>query len=236
MHIDARGGHNRKSINKDFFKLWSPSMAYVLGLISADGAVEDVRNSSRTCYFTISSVDKSLIIQVKKVLNSSHRIYIKEPRFQKFKNGSYFCTKQFILRIGSKNMFQDLVNLGVTPRKSLRLTLPKMSDEYFRYYLRGYFDGDGCVHVSLQKGYKIPEIITIFTSGCKSFLDSLNYKLHNQIGTPQMKVNINSGAFRLRYREKNSLKILSFIYEELNSAPYLARKYKIYQSYLKGLN
>ena len=41
---DPRGGHNRSSINQDFFKSWSPNMAYVLGLIYADGTIEDVKS------------------------------------------------------------------------------------------------------------------------------------------------------------------------------------------------
>ncbi len=209
-------------------------MAYVLGLISADGAVEDVRDSSRTCYFTITNVDEDLMFQVKETLNSSHKIYEQSAGFQEFNNGTFFCAKKFILRVGSKTMVQDLINLGITPRKSLRLKLPKIPDKYFRFYLRGYFDGDGCTHVSVQKGRKVLEIAMIFTSGCESFLDKLNHKIYAKIGTSLKNIYFNSGAFRLRYGKSNSLKILSYMYDGLNSTPYLARKYKIYQNYLNS--
>src|SRR4030067_800895 len=65
MYRDPRGGHNRKKVNECFFKTWSPQMAYVLGLIYADGAVEDVRQSSRTCYLQLSSIDKELLESVR---------------------------------------------------------------------------------------------------------------------------------------------------------------------------
>jgi hypothetical protein len=46
MFCDVRGGYNHNKINENFFKTWSPKMAYILGLIFADGAIEDVRNSN----------------------------------------------------------------------------------------------------------------------------------------------------------------------------------------------
>lgn len=211
-------------------------MAYVLGLISADGAIIDARKSSRTCYIVLSSVDKTLIQQVKDAVGSSHKIYKKAPKVQKFKNKSYHCAEAFILRIGSKTMFQDLINLGITPRKSLRLTMPRMTKDCFRFFLRGYFDGDGCVHVSTPKENNKPRIVTIFTSGCSDFLENLSKNISMYTGAIPMKIHFNSGAYRLRSNMATSLKILKFMYSDLNSAPYLDRKYQVYQNYLKTSN
>ena len=133
-------------------------------------------------------------------------------------------------------MIQDLINLGLIPRKSLRLRLPEMPTEHFEFFTRGYFDGDGCVHVSVQKGSRKPKISVIFTSGSKKFLGNLSIKLQENLNISLNRVYYNSGAFRLKYREENSLKILSFMYKNLYKAPYLNRKYQIYQNYLKSLN
>lgn len=127
-------------------------MAYILGLIYSDGAIEDVRSSSRTCYFTISSNNKTLLVKVRKALSSNHTIYFKKPRMVKFTGGKfYLCRKTYILRVGNKKMFDDLVDLGLTPRKSLKLVFPQISHRYFGFFLRGYFDGDGCVMDWIQK-------------------------------------------------------------------------------------
>ena len=72
---DPRGGHNRSPINNFFFQTWSPSMAYILGFIFADGAIEDVQKSSRTCYLLITSKDLEILEQIKNALNSKHTIY-----------------------------------------------------------------------------------------------------------------------------------------------------------------
>lgn len=236
MNIDSRGGGNRKKIDKHFFKKYVPKMSYVLGLMCADGAVEDVRKSSRTCYFTITSKDYSLISQIKTVLNSSHKIYIKRAHFQKFKNGTYLCSKNYILRVGSKEMCQDIIDIGVRPRKSLRIRLPKITDNLFEFYLRGYFDGDGCVNVGVSCSRELPEIKVIFSSGCKKYLEQLSLKLSKLLSIKTTKVNFDSGVYRLRYHKSDSMNILKFMYKDLKKAPFLERKYNIYQNYLKNLN
>lgn len=236
MYRDPRGGHNRKKINEYFFRSWSHAMSYVLGLIYADGAVEDVRKSSRTCYFTISSNDRSLLDQVRKALSSEHIIYSRKPRVTKFTSGrSYFCRENFNLRIGNKVMFSDLIKLGLTPKKSLNMEFPQVPPEYFNHFLRGYFDGDGCVMIKVRKGQSAKSVIVAFTSGCKKFLETLSEKLHSYLQIKFKKVYKNGGAFNLVYKKRAGLKILSFMYKDLQKAPFLDRKYAIYKDYLDTL-
>lgn len=233
MYCDPRGGHNRKVFNKDFFKNWSCEMAYVLGLVYADGAIEDVRKSSRTCYLTISSNDKSLLEQVKKALSSEHNIYSRKPRIVKFTSGkSYLCKESFNIIIGNKSVFDDLINLGLTPRKSLCMKFPEIPPEYFCYFLRGYFDGDGCVMIKTPKNQFAKGVIIVFTSGCKIFLETLSEKLHSCLDIKLKSVYNNGGSFNLVYRKGSGLRILSFMYNNLEKAPFLDRKYAIYKNYL----
>ena len=233
MYCDPRGGHNRKNINENFFKIWSPKMAYVLGLILADGTIEDVRKSSRTCYLAFTSIDKSLIKQVKKTLSSVHNIYRRKPRTQTFSDGkSYHCAETFILRVGNKRMFQDLINLGVIPRKSLRLKLPMVPNQFFNYFLRGYFDGDGCVSVYQKQKRVTKRIQVIFTCGSPQFLKELSSKIDRLISIGGGAIFSNSRAFKLSYKKMASFEFLSFMYKRLDKAPYLARKYNTYQSFL----
>ena len=43
-------------------------------------------------------------------------------------------------------MVNDLINLGCIPNKSLTLTFPDfINDELLPHFIRGYFDGDGCI-------------------------------------------------------------------------------------------
>lgn len=235
MYKDPRGGHNRKHINKDFFKKWTEKMAYVLGYICADGAVEDVRKSSRTCYLAITSVDKEVLEKIKLTMDSTHNLYVNSGHFVKFKKKTYFCKTSYTLRIGSKNIFQDLINLGVTPRKSLRLRVPQVPVAYFNHFLRGYFDGDGCVTVYRIRNQFSQRVQVIFTSGCREYLKKLLQIIVDQTGIEPVKVSVpNNGAYQLRFRKRSGLKILEFMYDGLDKAPYMERKYRKYQEYLQS--
>ena len=45
----------------------------------------------------------------------------------------------------SKQMFEDLQRLGVEPNKSLTCTFPNINKDLMPHFIRGLFDGDGCV-------------------------------------------------------------------------------------------
>ena len=233
---DPRGGHNRISINQDFFKNWSPSMAYVLGFIFADGAIEDVQKSSRTCYLSIiaSSKDLNILEQIKIVMNSNHKLYKRKAQIEEFPNlKEYKSGERFVFRVGSKLMYNDLLNLGVTPRKSLTILFPKIPSKFLSHFVRGYFDGDGCLYL-IENRY--PRII--FTSGSNEFLKglseilSVNLQIPIKVAYSQLQDSGNL-CYRLHYNTKLSNQILEFMYKDLEKAPYLERKFNKYQKYLQ---
>ncbi len=238
-HKDPRGGHNRSQINHNFFKSWSPEMAYVLGFIFADGAIEDVQKSSQTCYISIiaSRKDINILEQIKIVMKSSHKLYKRQARIRTYTGGKQYLSKDcFIFRIGSKLMYNDLLNLGVTPRKSLTILFPNIPLEYQGFFLRGYFDGDGCIHLIKRKYPRL-----IFTSGSVKFLEGISKTLSSELQIPEKRIysqieNSGNPCYRLHYNTKLSSKILEFMYKDLEKAPYLDRKFAIYQKYLRSQN
>lgn len=233
-HKDTRGGHNRININSNFFKTWSPQMAYVLGFIFADGAIEDVQLSSRTCYLSITSKDLSILKRIRCSMNSRHRFYKKKVEFITYSNGkTYKSNERYVLRVGSKSIYNDLLKLGVTPRKSLTITFPNCPLNLINFFIRGYFDGDGCLH--LQKN-KYPRVI--FTSGSLNFLVGLSQTMLKILNVEAYPLSIRmtpgkNPCYQLYYSNINSKKILEFLYRNLDQAPYLERKFQIYQNYLE---
>lgn len=232
---DPRGGHNRSQINHNFFKSWSPQMAYVLGFIFADGAIEDVQKSSRTCYIAMSSVDFSILEQIKQSMCSNHKLYLRKSSLKTYLDGkSYISRDSFIFRIGSKLMYNDLLKLGVTPRKSLSIPFSKVPPEYLNFFIRGYFDGDGCLHLKEGKYAKV-----IFTSGSSQFVKGLANIISRRIQIPlkspypQIQDSGNP-CYRLVYEANPGRKILEFMYKDLEKAPFLDRKFAIYQKYLQN--
>lgn len=159
-----------KTKNENFFKTWSPDMAYILGFFCADGAMTINPRGSKYIDFTIA--DLGLLEQIKTSLGSNHKI--------KIRPGDNENTKmRYRLQIGSKIIFQDLLNMGLTPKKTFRMNLPEIPKKYFADFVRGYFGGDGNVWCGkMHKERKTPglSIRASFTSGNQKFLKDLAEK------------------------------------------------------------
>lgn len=207
-------------------------MAYVLGLLLSDGAIEDVRKSSRTCYIQITSKDKSLLEQVKLALSSNHHLYERQKHSSFIKGRPVHGSKIYNLRIGNKILFQDLVNLRIVPKKALRMKLPEIPNSFFGFFLRGYFDGDGSLGIYKQKDQTSLRFRLAFTSGCKKFLQDISREIYSLLQIKDRNIYYGSDAYQLRYGFKDGVEVLKYMYSNLHQAPYLERKYAIYQEAL----
>ena len=49
------------------------------------------------------------------------------------------------VHLHSDQMAEDLIHLGITPKKSLSLAFPPVPPDFLRHFLRGAWDGDGTV-------------------------------------------------------------------------------------------
>lgn len=234
--IDPRGGHNRCNCNIYFFRQWTDEMAYILGFLYADGCVINAV-SSRTQYIQFNSVDKEILEKIRVVMRSEHRLSIRPSRIVAHRNGFYRSRDSFILRIGSRKMFKDLLRLGVTPNKSKIVTLPNIPLRYISHFVRGYFDGDGCVRLERARGITksviVKKLSVIFTSGSLIFLKELGVVLKNQIDVHYKKIYNSNYAFQLRYNTGDVIKIFKFLYQSCPSGLYLKRKLDVFKDYFE---
>lgn len=239
MEFDPRGGSNRYKINTDFFQKWSLEMAYVLGFLYADGAIEDSKTSSRTQYITFSSKDKDILETIKRTLKSGHPIHCRPPHKVLYSNGkTYESAESYYLRIGSKRMYADLLEVGLLPNKSKIIRFPDdIPDKYLKHFIRGYFDGDGCVHIKKGRGKKRDIILkglnVIFTSGSKLFLEGLSARINKFIKPNRNKICDSHRAYQLRYSTSDSIKWFKFLYKNTLKGLYLKRKFEIFIKYFQ---
>ncbi|TSC74893.1 MAG: intein-containing protein [Parcubacteria group bacterium Gr01-1014_30] len=219
-------------VNQDFFKKWTPEMAYVLGYFAADGCMSV--NSRGAHFIEFTSTDKEQIERIREKMQSSHvigRFVSKNPRW---KTG-------YRLQIGSKEMFNDLLRLGLTPRKSLTLDLPEVPEQYFSHFVRGYFDGDGSVafmrYFRNDRKKLVYAFRTRFISGSKIFLEKLLQKLRFFVGTKGGSlIKKQDGSFELSFSMNDSCKIFFYLYNECIAGNlFLTRKYNRFQEALKIL-
>ncbi len=213
-----------KSVNKDFFKKWSHDMAYILGFLFADGNI--MKTKRNTHFISFYTADRELLVTIAEVMELSHKI-----SERKSETGSVYR-----IQIGSKEMFEDLGLLGLTPNKSRRMELPVVPPEYLGDFIRGYFDGDGNVWVGYTNKSREKPTSTMlvgFTCASKVFLEDLAVSLKSLglKGGSLFKVkNMNCG--RLQYSTSDSLKIYKIMYNT-TSKLYLDRKRLTFERFIK---
>ena len=210
-----------RRFDRDFFKVWSSEMAYVLGFIFADGTV--FKNKRGAFFLEITSTDVEIIKKIRKIMNSDHKIGIREPKKAGWK-------RSYRLQIGSKEMVNDLMRFGVIQNKSLVVSFPKVPDKFLRHFIRGYFDGDGGVYIKKYNRKDRPSsswvFSTRFTSGSRKFLEGLWNSLRGTLsGGFIYKKN---RCFDLAFSTNDSLALFKFMYNSQSSL-FLRRKYRTFQ-------
>lgn len=137
------------------------------------------------------------------------------------------------MNFSSREMSNDLRNLGLYPNKSLSMeSLPKVNEILMRHFIRGYFDDDGSIILShntsyhivdgKNKKYKYPTF-SLDLLGTEKFLleikSVMKLKYHKLLNTRT------EGIKRLVCRSKKEDKDI-FKYLYLDSNIYMNRKYE----------
>jgi intein/homing endonuclease len=114
-------------------------MAYILGFIMADGCILPKTN---TLTIAIHKKDIEILHYINDILESTYPINYHETK----------TTPVAKLSINSKLIIEDLKKLGIDRNKTFRLNIPvDMPDKYFSHFIRGFFDGDGCISLKREK-------------------------------------------------------------------------------------
>ena len=215
-----------KKVNKDFFKTWSPEMAYFLGFFAADGYVTVNKRGGH--FFSFQIKERDILVKFKKLLGSEHKI-TKRKHLQ---------GTTYRWQVGNKEMCQDLTVLGFGQQKSFRLIVPSMPSKDLPHFIRGYFDGDGNIWLGYKHKDRIKSLMvlqTSFTSCSGSFLESIQkYLLGYGLGQGSLYKLKNKNAGRLSYSTNDSLKLYKMMYSCYPIGDlYLPNKRKVFEKYIK---
>lgn len=192
-------------INQGYFKNWSHNMAYILGFWFADGCIY----GGKMFDITIHQKDKYILKQIAKELEYEGNLY------------DYVDRQACRLNFSCKVIYDDIVKLGGEEHKSLTIKFPNIPEQYLADFIRGYFDGDGCI--MYLKGKRVN---SAFTCGSRKFLDKLHLILKEKAGVQGGSYDINS--YSLKFGKKDSLKIGDFMYKN-NPELFLLRKFEKFQ-------
>lgn len=217
--INENGGNTTKpSFDNNFFnKINTENKAYWLGFLYADGAIS---SRSNDCEVSLQLLDVEHLFKFKSDLHAKSNVRLD------------FKVKRCRFNISNKNFKQDLIKWGCPPQKSLILTwnknLDTLSDDLKIAFIRGYFDGDGCLTHTYSDTKKQRFTVSTNLLGTKSFLTSvLSFLSKFDInGTWYKDPNVNENIITLMFNKRNSVKLLNLLYTNANC--YLTRKYEKY--------
>lgn len=191
-------------LDHHYFSILNEENCYWAGFIAADGSLPIAR---KQMVINLATCDEKHLENFRQCLRFEGQVYYRE-----YNNINYVS-----ILVPSKQIYQDLqTNFNITPQKSLTLCPPILTNEaLIRSFIRGYFDGDGCLSNSISfAGTEqfltwVRKQLTIYTNR------SINQRLRKA-----------DNIYILEYggRLQKNL-ILDWLYQNSNPSTRLGRKY-----------
>lgn len=189
--------------------VWTADLAYAVGLIATDGNLSKKRGR-----VAIMSNDTDLLDLVRRRLRINASI---RPH-----RGGY-GTRCHHLTWNDRGFYDWLVDVGLTPAKSLTLGPLAIPDKYFADFFRGCLDGDGSVVSYIDRHNTFKSVSYVYTrlyvsivSASFRFIEWLRTRVqHLTTVVGRVDVRRSRGRhdiWRLRYAKRESLALLRWIY------------------------
>jgi len=217
---DASSPFYKKNIVNDSFfkKIDEEEKAYFLGFLCADGYLLKRDNCVK---LELQLLDAHIVKRFAELL-------FPKERYLLIRNNSIRMTAF------SKELYENLENFGLHQRKSLTLKFPpenSIPDNLMNHFIRGVFDGDGCMYHTLKQGVRQKGYFQI--TGSKDFLNGVLDRLEGITGK---RVKIyqpkNNNAWEFRFVSPIDIKnIYEYLYD--NATIFLERKKEKFSTFLK---
>lgn len=141
-------GKRSFNLNEYYFSnINTDNKAYVIGFISADGNIYTNKNR-HILRVELQNGDIDILNKIAKEIEYNGKIRTYSKKIQS-KRGSGMYSR---INVESSVMTDNLIGYGVGPRKTYNLKLPTcINDNNLRHFIRGFFDGDGCLYFNERK-------------------------------------------------------------------------------------
>lgn len=213
------GGRRVYNVNDFYFDKESSNMAYILGFWAADGNVSSTENRLD---LELSSKDREILEKINTEIENERPIKIYQCANGYEKNKVLFW---------SSNIKKRFIEYGIVPNKtySKDFSLPfKLDKKYWIDYIRGFFDGDGCVKKSgYSLAFNLNSLNKDFLVGIQSFLREY-YQIETQITIANKR---EKPLYRLYCYSKNAEKVFNVLYTP--NSLFLKRKHEKWLEIMK---
>ncbi len=199
--------------------------AYFLGLIYADGCIMDNRNFR----ILLEASDFYIIDKFVKLLEINKEAKLIKRKYK----GEY---REYVdFGTSNKVFYNSLVSKGVKENKSIFCEFPtkeQVPKEYINHFIRGVFDGDGCVGIYGKKKTRL----RINISGTSELLTEICNILHENNINSRVSKYKGKNCYQLQISDNNqAIEFCKFIYKNSDTTLCLKRKSIIYNNYLNRI-
>ena len=209
----------RNTVCHNFFSNDNPKSFYWAGFIAADGCVCMQDGKYKQLRIELSSKDYDHLLKFKEAIDFTGNVYLTKR-------------KSCIIVINSENIFDDLHRFGIVKNKTFTYKIPTkiLLSKHVNHFLRGYFDGDGCLSRTLSKNEYVSQM-SFNMVGTKNFINQFSHILEKECKLKAKCPRSIKNIFTVSFGGNNIVKkIMDYLYKNSNNNIRLDRKYKIYLS------
>lgn len=228
FHLKQMGVTRRRGkmpiVNEEYFSsIDTEKKAYFLGFMFADGYIK--KTHSYLVQLMLREEDGYIIKEFKKELKTDREVKIYK-RVERDGRERRLAS----LRVSSPVLYNDLLSLGMreNPLENHR-PVPVLPENLLPHFVRGYFDGNGSVFLSLHKKSGTISLGSNFT-GDKGFLGELNMLL-KPITNSSGKVFDRGNFGSIHFAQRQTINLYHYMYEGATIC--LLRKKEKFENFLR---
>lgn len=219
QEIIIRSRTSKYKYQQDIFEIIdTQEKAYWLGFLAADGCNYQ-REHNASIIINIHEKDIDHLEKFKLFCKTDAEI-------KSYIGNKGFCNQTPMCKItlNSKKISNDLIDKGVLPNKSLILKPPKISNEFYKSFILGYFDGDGSISKTSQGNN-----YSISFQGTKEMLTWISEVLNWEVKLEKRNIDSINNSYYIRCGGTNKpYQILNQLYNSCDV--HLERKFNIYKT------
>lgn len=226
--------NSKRRIRHTFFsEIKTELQSYLLGFYTADGSIDIKRKTFR---IHLSEIDQELVYLYKDVIGPDCRLFTYDKHLTTGRNHKIInANKSVGVDINSTILVNDLIKLGIGDNKSYKeINIPKIDPILIKHFIRGVFDGDGCITGWISKEQNKQDRFRYSFDICsktKTLLQEIQDILKNE----DIYLNLNyikrDNMYRLKTSNKSIIqKLYIYLYSDANF--YLSRKYNKFNYYV----
>ena len=201
----------RKILDESIFKNGLNKLnSYILGLIYSDGCLSYDAHSKRY-RITIALNDYELMERLRQLMTPNKKLYVSGKA-------------NYIVSTNEQDI-EFIRMIGIMERKSDKIILPNIPDKFMGDFIRGVFDGDGCVYINkaIRKDKQYNYVYINIASGSDIFTQQLIELFKSKNIISDRILDKRQNCWSVRIRNCPSVKLFyKWIYKDANI--YLVRK------------